>query len=201
MLTQSELDQLAEELGLTENRATQLFKPLVQLLAEGKPVSMEQLASATGKPRDQVVRALAESPSTEFDEHGNIIGAGLTLNPTPYRFALNGHTLYTWCALDTLIFPALLGQTAYVSSPTPGTGFLVQVTVTPDQVEAVDPPTAVVSIVKRAADPDVRRAFCNYVHFFSSADVATSWLAQHPDAILLPVADAFALGRRVAARL
>jgi alkylmercury lyase len=47
----------------------------------------------------------------------------------------------------------------------------------------------------------IRAAFCNQVHFFSSADAAAPWLAEHPEATVLPVADAFALARPLAAQL
>lgn len=35
MRPSTDLDRLAEELGLIDNRATELFKPLIQLLAAG----------------------------------------------------------------------------------------------------------------------------------------------------------------------
>jgi len=61
--------------------------------------------------------ALASLPSIELDTQGRLIGMGITLNPTPHRFDVEGIHLYTWCALDTLIFPALIGRTANVTSP------------------------------------------------------------------------------------
>jgi alkylmercury lyase len=65
---------------------------------------------------------LADLPDLETDEQGRIVGSGLTLRPTPHRFALDGRQLYTWCALDTLIFPVVLGQGATVESPCHGAG-------------------------------------------------------------------------------
>lgn len=200
-MTEHEIDRLADELCLADNPGIPCFRPLIQLLSTGEPVSVEQLADATGRTREELVRMLQQAPSIEFDAQGNIVGAGLTLRPTPHRFEVDGRTLYTWCALDALMFPALLGRTVHVSSPTPGTGTPVRVTVTPEGVEAIDPPTALVSIVKLTADPDIREAFCNEVHFFSAADVAEAWLGQHPGALLLSVAEAFTLGRRLAACL
>ncbi|WP_456045472.1 organomercurial lyase [Streptomyces parvus] len=41
------------------------------------------------------------------------------------------------------------------------------------------------------APTSVRAAFCNQVHFFASADAAKDWLTEHPDAQVVPVADAF----------
>ncbi|WP_225859530.1 organomercurial lyase [Streptomyces albicerus] len=41
----------------------------------------------------------------------------------------------------------------------------------------------------------MRVSFCNQVHFFASADAAKGWLTEHPDARVLPVADAYEVGR------
>lgn len=59
------------------------------------------------------------------------------------------------------------------------------------------PPTAVVSIVTPETRGSIRGAFCNEVHFFSTADEAAGWLEQHPGASVVPVADAHRLGRQL----
>ncbi|MDT9698076.1 organomercurial lyase [Streptomyces sp. P17] len=55
--------------------------------------------------------------------------------------------------------------------------------------------TAVVSLVTPAAPASVRASFCNRIHFFVSAEAAQDWLAEHPDARILPVAGAYETGR------
>ncbi|WP_245662774.1 organomercurial lyase [Nocardia vermiculata] len=100
-----------------------------------------------------------------------------------------------------MIFPAVLGQPAQVTSPCHATATPVRVTVEPDRVTSVDPATAVVSVVAPNAPASIRTAFCNQVHFFASADAAQGWLDVHPGATVLPVADAFALGRPLAQQL
>jgi alkylmercury lyase len=199
-MTPYDISQLADELYCAGTLGRHLCTPLLRLLAAGEPVSIERLARAMGRTPAQVTQALQTLPSIEYDAVGNIVGAGLTLNPTPHQFSINGRTLYTWCALDTLFFPALLEQSADIVSPTPGTGTPVRLSVTPHIVQTVDPAEAVVSIVKPSNNPDVRQVFCVRVHFFSSADIAEAWLTQHPGGFLLPVADAFALGQQLAAR-
>ncbi|WP_269799626.1 organomercurial lyase [Geodermatophilus chilensis] len=99
------------------------------------------------------------------------------------------------------MFPAIIGRPAQVSSLSPASGDQVRVEVEPDRVVAVEPPDAVVSIVTPAETSSIRGAFCNRVHFFTSADDARGWLDDHPDAQVLPVAEAYALGRRLAERM
>jgi alkylmercury lyase len=126
--------QLPERLNNTEETGLDavLSIPLLRLIVEGGPVTVEQFAAAAGRPVDDVRTGLAVVPDTEYDDQGRIIGQGLTLRPTPHRFTVAGEELYTWCALDTLIFPTVLGRPAQVVSPTPGSGELVALSVDPD---------------------------------------------------------------------
>ncbi len=177
------------------------FFSLMQLLANGAPVTVEQLATAVHRSPDEVTEALHQFTEIVYDEAGRVVGAGLSLLPTPHRFEVNGRELFTWCALDTLIFPALLGSTAHVSSTCPVTGAAIHLTATPEGLEHLDPPDAVVSIVVPAegeASCNVREAFCIYSHFLRSREAAAPWLVEHPEAILLSVEEAFQLGREVA---
>lgn len=204
-MKEANLDEIARKLadGLRGGFASQrpeLYGQLLWLLAEGRPVSPEQIATALDIPHDEVTAALRQLPNVELDHEGNIVGCGLTLTPTPHHFQVSGHELFTWCALDTLIFPAILNQPARVESTCPVTGEKVQLTVTPEGVEDLEPASAVVSItIPEASEAccDVRGAFCNQVHFFSSSEAASTWLAEHPGAIILPVKDAYKLGRKM----
>jgi alkylmercury lyase len=175
-----------------------LHAPLPRLLARGEPVGVADLAEATGQPEDRVRQVLADWTDTEYDSDGRIVGYGITLNPTPHRFVVDGVVLYTWCALDTLAFPALLGRPAEVSSPCAATGEPVRLHVDPRTgVSGLSPATAVVSMVAPEALDSVRAAFCNQVHFFASARAAAPWLAEHPGTTVVPVADAWRLGQRL----
>jgi alkylmercury lyase len=200
--TPNQIDELAQVLQNSFNQGSSpegvaLFRRLVPLLAEGQPISPERIASELSRSRAETLAALRQLPSLEWDEAGDLVGAGLTLRPTPHRFELKGRTLFTWCALDALMFPGLIGQTVQVESPCAGTGTPVRVTVAPHGVEQVQPPEAVVSLVAPEASPDVRRAFCDYVNFFRSPEAASQWLAEHAGATTLPVAEAYELGRRL----
>jgi alkylmercury lyase len=132
-------------------------------------------------------------PDTEYDEQGRIAGYGITLRPTPHHFAVDGQQLYTWCALDTLIFPAILDRPATVVSPCHASGLPVRFTVEPNKISSAEPATAVVSIATPDTRSSIRSAFCNQVHFFASPTTAQPWLDQRPDATVVPVAEALAL--------
>ncbi len=170
-----------------------LWLPLLTLLAHGDPVDIPALAAATGRSVQEVRLALVAMPDIEYED-GRIVGWGLTLRPTAHRLEVHGEQLYTWCALDTLIFPTLLGTSARIESATPGTGVPVRVSVGPDGATAVSPATAVVSLVNPKDMTSVRSAFCNQVHYFDSPESAQPWLEAHPEGEVVPVADAYALG-------
>lgn len=177
-----------------------LWPVLLRLLAAGRPVTVDDLAEATGHSQAEVRDGLEALSDTEYDDHDRVVGHGLTLRETPHRFTVDGQQLYTWCALDTLIFPTVLDRAATVVSPTPGSGELVSLTVHPHAgVTALDPTTAVVSVlVPTDTRAGVRAAFCNQVHFFATPAAAHDWLTEHPGGVVLAVTAAFELGRRLA---
>ncbi|MEC1158912.1 MULTISPECIES: organomercurial lyase MerB [Bacillaceae] len=171
-----------------------IFRPTLQMLTEGEPVTIEDIATATGKPVEEVGKVVQSLPSVELDEQGRVVGYGLTMVPTPHHFKVDGKQLYAWCALDTLMFPGLIGRSAHIESPCHSTGKPVRLTVEPERIVKVEPSTAVVSIVTPDDMSAVRSAFCNEVHFFSSPSAAQDWLNQHPGGKVLSVEDAFKLG-------
>ncbi len=197
------LDEIARALadGLRESLCSyeaRVLPQLLRLLAEGRAVSPEQIATALHIPRNDVSAALRSLPNVEFNDDGNVVGSGLTLTETPHRFEVSGHELFTWCALDTLFIPGILGLPARVESTCPATGVKVRLTVTPEGVERLEPAGAVVSIVTPDASKaccDIRGAFCNQVHFFSCSEAASTWLTERQGGIILSVLDAYQVGR------
>ncbi|MCX8565141.1 organomercurial lyase MerB [Mycolicibacterium mucogenicum] len=193
------LDRLAvpQESGLDPA----LLVPLLRLLAGGEPVALDALAAAAGLPVHEAKRRLAAAPDTEYDEQGRIVGQGLTLRPTRHRFTVAGRQLYTWCALDTLIFPTILDQPATIESASPVSGHPIKVTVGESGVTSVQPETAVVSLVNPEDLTSIRSAFCNQVHYFTCADDAAPWVAEHPGGQIVSVAAAHQLGATLTAQI
>src|SRR5215211_4577089 len=176
----------------------EIIPPTLNLVARSKPAAPEEIAAASAKSPEEVRAALDRFPSAEWDEQGRVVGLGFTLQLTPHRLELGGHTLFAWCALDALLFPVLLGRPASIESPCRGAGEPVHIKVRPAGIEAVEPPSAVVSIVAARDLASVRSGGCNNTHFFSSPEAASRWLERHPEATILPVEDAFRLGRLIA---
>jgi alkylmercury lyase len=169
-------------------------------LARGEPVDAARIAARTGMPAPHVLELLRGSPA-EWDPDGRLLGFGLTLRPTRHRFEVDGRVLYTWCAPDALAFPGVLGIEAHVESPCYASGEPIHVDVGPEGVRSVEPAEAVVSIVTPAANlADFRQALCHEQHFFSSPHAASQWQAAHPEGIVVSVADAFTLTRRLFSR-
>jgi alkylmercury lyase len=204
-MTTNTLDQLHQKLATAFNQGVagedhfaSLFKQLLLLLVNGRPVTANDIAAATDLPREEAAAFLSQLPNAELDDAGNLVGMGLTLKPTPHQFEVEGRTLYTWCALDALIFPTLLEKSAIIESPCRGTGQPVTAVITPTGIEKIDPPTSVVSIVTPATIDDIRGSFCSNVHFFTSTEAAAEWLPQHPNTVLLPVTEAYQMGQLLA---
>jgi hypothetical protein len=180
-----------------------LMRTAVRLLARGEPVTTGELGAAAGVDVTDLLNAPA-GPDIEYDDEHRIIGWGLTVIPTPHKFIVDGRRLYTWCAADTLLFPAILGRPARVESHCPTTNTLVRLTVDPQSgVTDLSPDSAVISI-PASAELDVARvrvSCCNPGRFFASAEAAEDWLAQYPAGTVLPVAEAYPQLHPIGSRL
>jgi alkylmercury lyase len=180
----------------------ELLPHAIRLLSEGEPVALDRLASASGLPVEAVEAALGEQVSAERYDHGRLLGFALTLRPTPHRYTTGGRTLYAWCASDTLIFPVILGRPGLVESTCRHTGQPIRIELTPDAVEGVNPPDAVLSAVRPTGRlTDVRTTTCRHGHFFSSRAAATQWAAEHPDGHIHSVEQGFRQDREVMKQL
>jgi alkylmercury lyase len=176
---------------------------LYRLLVNGEPVPIARLASSLNLPSESVTRVLARYP-TFYDGQGAVIGfGGLTVaEMPPHRLRVEGRTLYTWCAWDSLFIPGIIGRAAEVTSRDPITRSPISLTVAPDGVKRVEPESTVVSFLtpNGPSDGNVIANFCRFVHFFNSQETGAAWTARHPRTFLVSIGDAFALGRLKNAR-
>lgn len=199
-----DIPHLAEEfsraLPALDARQQRVMVALYRLLAERAPVAAERLAARAGLPLEDVVSALGAFPGLERDDGGRVVGAGLTLEPTPHAVEVDGVTLYAWCALDTLLLPLALGRTARVRSASPAGGGIVDLTIDAAGVRDITPPGAVLTLVHPSGSlgDDVRGRFCCFVHFFPSAEAAQPWTGRVEGAFVVSVHDGAQLGRLLA---
>ena len=149
-------------------------------LARGEPVLRISLAEALDHPTHDVDELLGHpnlKSLTHTDNNGRIIGfGGLAVREMPHRFRIDGRTLYTWCAWDSLLIPVILGLEAEVESSAPGSTVCVRLRVSPDGVKRVQPPSAVMSFLLPTAQTfqaDVLKAMASFCHFIFSFRIAS----------------------------
>ena len=199
-MSTSYVEQSIDLMGRIEGQ--ELLPHAIRLLADGEPVPPERLAAAAGWSVEDVEAALSAQASAERDDQGRVVGFALTLQPTPHRVTVDERTLFTWCASDTLMLPVMLGRPALVESTCPQTGQPIRIELTPDRVERVDPPEAVMTAVRpRGQLADVRGDTCAHGHFFSTLAATAAWTDAHPDGHVYPVDEASRLDRRVIKQL
>jgi alkylmercury lyase len=189
--------QLVAHLDCTQDVACQ---QILRVLAEtGQPLAPKHLAKRLHMNQEKVAAHLACIPDTEFDPQGQIVGWGITLVPTQHQFVLAERTLFTWCAFDTVLFPPLLQAEAQVQSECTASSQPITFRAGPEGIENLIPAASVLSLILPTARRDcVRRTFCQQSLFFQSEEAASLWMALHPEAMLLPVAEAATLGQMIA---
>lgn len=193
--------------------ASRLAVRLTRLLARGHPLSDEQVAAAVDDLGiDPAQAAQHLTAYAERNDRGEIIGVapGITLRPTAHSFTTDTAQLWAWCALDTLLIPAVLGQQARVASVEPRSQETVRFTVSSDGVRDIEPADAVMSLPglvpgDDANDPrhlavdlaqvtvaeEIWRTYCHHSHAFTSPEAARQHFADRDDIALLTLPDAF----------
>src|SRR3989449_2960287 len=91
---------------------------LYRELAKGQPVDAAQLGRALGVAPADAQAFLNRDSIKVFvypDDEGRVLGfGGLAAAPMHHRLEVDGRTLWTWCAWDSLFIPEILGKRARV---------------------------------------------------------------------------------------
>ena len=173
---------------------------IYRLLAQGQPVPSEKLARVLNLSNSFISDILSKWPGVYYDEEGCIVGYwGLAIPKMSHRIKVNGSTLYTWCAWDSLFIPQIIEKTALVESTCPVTGERIHLKVAPDEVKELNPTDAAMSFVTPEASrirENVILNFCHYVHFFSSPEAGSKWISENEGTLLLSIDEAHYLGRK-----
>ena len=191
----SEFTAAHPDLEPSEQRLT---LALFRLLADGAPVGPQDLAERSGFPAADAASRLERLAMGQRDERGRVVAyGGLTLEPTSHALEVDGRTLYTWCALDTLFVPELLGRPARIRSTSPESGETISLTVDAAGVHEIEPQGAVMTLhgVGGFDLEDVVGTYCCYVHFFASEDEARAWAERSEGTYVVSIAEGFEYGR------
>ena len=128
--------------------------------------------------------------------------------PRRYRVHAGGRPVGAGngCSVDMYLLALALGRPIHAVATCPATGTPITVDLTPEGVEHIDPPTAVVAVVDLDADltlglDRIDADVCAPQPFFASAQAASHWLADHPQGRLIPVRSFHAEARRLVDRL
>jgi alkylmercury lyase len=202
-MNQPSLDMLATRLATHLDCIQDVTcQQILRVMAEtGQPLTPIHLARRLQMSQENLTAHLDRVPDAEFDPQGNIVGWGLTLVPTKHQFVLPEHSLFTWCAFDTLLFPSLLQVEAHVQSECSACGQPITFVATPEGIADLLPATSVLSLVLPQARCDcVRGTFCQQSLFFQTEEVATPWMALHPEAMLLSIEESAALAQMTASK-
>lgn len=179
-------------------RRQRLALATFRLLAQGRPFRPEELARHANLPTEEVAAFFDEWPDIQRDGEGRVVAfGGLTLEPTSHVLEADGRTLYSWCALDTLFLPELLGRPARIRSTAPETAETISLVVDGWGVHDVVPEGAAMTLhaVNGFDLNDVVGTFCCYVHFFASEQAARAWAGRNEGTYVASIAEGFEYGR------
>lgn len=202
-----ELDQLSRHFvkafPAISRQEQQIALAIYRLLAQGKPVSIAQVANAVGGT-DEVISSVIDGWPGVFFENGDLIGFwGITIREMQHQLNVDNQHVYAWCAWDALFIPELLNAEVKVVTSCPETGEKIELEVTPEQVKAVNNNDVMVSFIQPTISnltEDITSSFCHFVYFLSSEEAGKRWCVKHPNTFLLTLTDAFSLGRMVNAK-
>ncbi|NEE02610.1 organomercurial lyase [Phytoactinopolyspora halotolerans] len=181
----------------------------LRLLAQEGPVTRERargVVADLGVDRVQADELL--EAWTERGEDGDIVGLGVTYNPTAHQMSVDGVRMWAWCAMDTLIFSFVLNQQIAVESQAPGSGGTVRLRVSPSGITDLDPVYAVISWPARDTDQvdmsskaAIWGTFCHHSFFFRSRAEGDMWASGRDDVVMLEMDDGFDVARELATAL
>ncbi len=158
----------------------QVLRHVFPLLAEGRPVQIEQIAERASTSVAIVEKALTAGRAS-LDAAGRVIElSGLMLIPSLNRVEVDGMALFSCCALLAHMTPFLLGRDVKLESVDPLNRRLIRFELSPAAITAVAPGHAVATFVKTepmTMEADIGAAFCSHVHHFADRESANTFAA------------------------
>jgi len=193
-------DYIRHGLIQTDHDTQHLAVAIYRLLASGSPVTRAELANVLEMAPEQLDIFLAAWPSSgiEFDADGSIVAfGGLSLSQTAHSFVLADAKLYTWCVLDALFLPEIIGTEAILETNCAMSGQDIEVRLNPDGIVSHRPDSIVMSVVApdgEACRANLRVAFCQHVNLFHDKAAFREWSRDREDVAAVSLREAHALG-------
>lgn len=183
-------DSLDSELSNAGIENVDFLLKIFKELLKGKAVSKKVFSSIAELPPEKeqfLLENLAEQ-----DEKGDVIAfSGMSLTPTNHSITINDKKLYTWCAIDAILFTDWLNINSRIQSRDPVDNSFIELQLVGDHLQWTKPYPIFVSLVEGLNTCDIRNSFCNHVSFFASEATAKKWLEQNPHGKIISIDDFF----------
>ena len=137
-------------------------------LLAGRPISLDEIATAAGLSHEPARRALQDVVSAgmaEIDQDTVVGMDGLTTRPTSHRVTLDGVDVWTWCAYDIVGIAAALGSDAIGTTRCGGCGRELTI-----EIRRGDPDGQFVGWLPAEACSNVMAEFCPSALFLCSRE-------------------------------
>ncbi len=189
--------------GRLTKQEDRVRREVLRSFASGATPKLITLAEQSRIPPvqiQQILRRLASMDLLVLDTIGDTVLAAYPFSsiPTPHRVRVVGREVFALCAVDALGIPAMLQETASISSQCGYCESPVEIEARPEQLTRYLPPKAVVWFATSEDDCcPVAESRCPNISFFCSGDHLEAWrrVKGQPSGILLSLSEAFEAGR------
>ncbi len=158
-----------------------------KLLLDGKTITPADIAVDMGIEPKEISKLFELIPECAYesdDRTGITAFIGLSITRTNHEFIIADRTLHTWCVLDGLFLPQVIGRSAIIKTKCPATGTEIHVELYPKGITSAAPEDMVMSVVdpdRDACCENLRGAFCNHVNFFANKGTFMEWADGKPE--------------------
>jgi len=192
------IEYLQDLLPQATRSEKRLRKALYLLLANAKPVSINELAAYLNIDIPQLKQELANQSYVEYDAQENIIAfRGLTLKTTQHQVDIAQANFFTWCAFDALFVADLVNKQTQIKTLCPCCNTDLSLMINPSSVQQQNQ-SIVMSFV--IANPqqyqqELQQSFCCKVHFFCDLECGNQWTSDKPNLQLFYLDDALKIAK------
>ncbi len=183
----------------------QVRRHVLRSFASGTTPTTVTLAKQCGlssiQVREILLRLMAmDLLSLDSTEETVLVAYPFSSAPTPHRVRLTSQEVFALCAVDALGMPAMLGETAEISSRCAHCGSKVEVQAQPDTLSQYRPAEIVVWFPESEDDCcPVAQSRCPNISFFCVQEHLDAWRRANGDpcGVVLSLIEAFEVGQEI----